>query len=128
MITVVFDPPACVHCGHFACVCAVRAGHVEGCRPRLAGAGAVAIECEHGRDVCPECDPCTCTCTYAWVAGEEPPSADPGCPAHDPGPADLADCPWYRGVGICDRGCLSEPACQTMEPEGGWPSVRGDRP
>lgn len=34
--------------------------HLDGCRYRLAVSGAVAIECPHGYDVCPICDPCTC--------------------------------------------------------------------
>lgn len=51
---------ACSTCGHFACVCAVRKEHVESCRYRIARASSVAIECDHGYDVCPTCDPCTC--------------------------------------------------------------------
>lgn len=37
-------------------------------------------------------------------------------------------CPWYQKLlnpdgsrQICSFGCYSEPACQTMEPEEGWP-------
>ena len=52
--------PSCPTCGHFACVCAIRAAHEDGCRFLLAAAGSVGIECEHGRDCCPTCDPCTC--------------------------------------------------------------------
>ncbi len=37
---------------------------------------------------------------------------------------DPSSCPWYRGVGICDQGCRSEPYCQTGRPDGGWPSER----
>ena len=51
---------ACLVCGHFACVCEIRRKHDEACRYRRAAAGSVAIECEHGYDVCPICDPCTC--------------------------------------------------------------------
>lgn len=46
-------------CGHIACVCHILEEHVQGCLYRLAATG-VALECEHGRDVCPRCDPCTC--------------------------------------------------------------------
>lgn len=51
---------ACETCGHFACVCATKRRHAEDCKFRRAAAGPVGIECDHGRDVCPECDPCTC--------------------------------------------------------------------
>ena len=34
--------------------------HVEGCRRRKAATCAIPIECDHGFDVCPVCDPCTC--------------------------------------------------------------------
>lgn len=34
--------------------------HRQGCRTRTAATCAVPIECEHGYDVCPRCDPCTC--------------------------------------------------------------------
>jgi hypothetical protein len=50
---------ACKKCDHFACVCNILATHNEKCLYRLATTG-VAIECEHGYDVCPRCDPCTC--------------------------------------------------------------------
>lgn len=52
--------PHCTTCGHLACVCDILAAHVEGCRFRLAATCAIPIECDHGRDVCPICDPCTC--------------------------------------------------------------------
>lgn len=56
----------CGVCGHFACVCGIRAEHVEACRYRAAAACPVAIfECDHGHDVCPICDPCTCPTTEA---------------------------------------------------------------
>ncbi len=50
----------CSKCGHIACVCQIRRDHVESCRFRISATCAVGIECEHGRDVCPTCDPCTC--------------------------------------------------------------------
>ena len=47
-------------CGHVACVCALKSRHGDGCKFRLAATCAVGIECAHGYDVCPTCDPCTC--------------------------------------------------------------------
>ena len=51
---------ACATCGYFACVCEVRKIHQAACRYRTAMACPVSIHCNHGYDVCPECDPCTC--------------------------------------------------------------------
>lgn len=34
--------------------------HIKGCALRTAMTCAVGIECEHGYDVCPKCDKCTC--------------------------------------------------------------------
>lgn len=51
---------ACETCKHFACVCGIIVMHNENCPFRKAATCAVAIECDHGFDVCPECDPCTC--------------------------------------------------------------------
>lgn len=53
-------PPLKCTCGHFACVCAIRAAHKETCSFRRAATGPVGIACDHGFDVCPKCDPCTC--------------------------------------------------------------------
>ena len=50
----------CAVCGHLACVCATKAAHADGCAYRRAVTCPAAIECEHGYDVCPTCDPCTC--------------------------------------------------------------------
>jgi hypothetical protein len=47
-------------CGHIVCVCHILETHVESCKYRTATTG-VAIECEHGYNVCPKCDPCTCS-------------------------------------------------------------------
>lgn len=48
-------------CGHIACVCGVIDAHPDpDCKYRLAVTCHVALECEHGHDVCPHCDPCTC--------------------------------------------------------------------
>ena len=52
---------SCKTCGHIVCVCDIKAKHKEGCNYRLSATCAVPIECEeHGRDVCPICDKCTC--------------------------------------------------------------------
>jgi hypothetical protein len=48
-------------CQLISCVCAEKRKHKEGCQYRLALTCAIPIECEeHGFDVCPTCDPCTC--------------------------------------------------------------------
>jgi hypothetical protein len=47
-------------CHQISCVCAQVAGHNEGCRFRTAVLCPIPIDCEHGYDVCPQCDPCTC--------------------------------------------------------------------
>lgn len=47
-------------CGHISCVCSVKQKHDEKCRFRIAATTPVGIECDHGYDVCPKCDPCTC--------------------------------------------------------------------
>ena len=60
-VKIVINPKACINCGHFACICAIREQHVKDCKFRAAATCAVGVECEHGRDVCPICDPCTCT-------------------------------------------------------------------
>jgi hypothetical protein len=39
-------------------------GHRPGCRWLRARLCAVGIECEHGFDVCPQCDPCDCGESY----------------------------------------------------------------
>jgi hypothetical protein len=56
----------CPRCGHIACVCKVNQEHVEGCKFRLAVTCNIPIECDHGYDVCPECDPCTCSLVLGW--------------------------------------------------------------
>jgi hypothetical protein len=35
--------------------------HAETCRYQRAARSPVGIECKHGFDVCPACDPCTCS-------------------------------------------------------------------
>lgn len=53
--------PHCKNCKHITCVCDILNKHKKGCRFRLAATCAIAIACDpHGRDTCPECDPCTC--------------------------------------------------------------------
>ena len=50
----------CETCGHLACVCLIQSLHGPTCKFRVSATCAVPIECEHGRDCCPICDPCTC--------------------------------------------------------------------
>jgi hypothetical protein len=59
---------ACSVCRRFACVCMARKNHRDDCKFLRAVSGPVAIECEHGRDVCGVCDPCTCG---AGIKGED---------------------------------------------------------
>lgn len=47
-------------CGLIACVCKEARTHERDCSYRRALRSPVGIECEHGRDVCPICDPCDC--------------------------------------------------------------------
>lgn len=57
---------ACPTCRHImdtdagCTACAFRRDHHPDCKLRIAATCAVAIECDHGYDVCPTCDPCTC--------------------------------------------------------------------
>lgn len=51
---------ACATCGHLACVCEIKRLHAEDCPFRISATCPVGVECEHGYDVCPECDSCTC--------------------------------------------------------------------
>jgi hypothetical protein len=48
-------------CQLITCVCTEARAHDKTCRHRVALTCAVSIVCEHGYDVCPECDPCTCS-------------------------------------------------------------------
>ena len=38
----------------------IRRKHWPFCQLYIAVSGAAGIECAHGYDVCPQCDPCTC--------------------------------------------------------------------
>lgn len=40
---------------------------------------------------------------------------------------DRGECDFFQGVGSCSFSCTDEPTCQTMEPEGGWPSQRREK-
>lgn len=51
---------ACATCGYFECICEIRQTHKPDCKFRRAMETSVSIECEHGLDVCPQCDPCDC--------------------------------------------------------------------
>ncbi len=35
----------------------------------------------------------------------------------------MLSCPWYRGDGICNQGCTSEPSCDVDRPTEGWEVV-----
>lgn len=54
------DDLFCKTCNYISCICSVVKGHEMGCTYRSAVCCPVGIECEHGYDVCPICDPCTC--------------------------------------------------------------------
>lgn len=55
------SPPAECTCGQIECVCAFVEGHTDtACAFRQAVLSPTGIECLHGWDVCPLCDPCTC--------------------------------------------------------------------
>lgn len=44
-----------------SCVCLVVRSHPDhACRLRVSILCPVAVQCDHGFDVCPKCDPCTC--------------------------------------------------------------------
>ena len=47
-------------CGLIQCACARAREHTKDCAYRKALTCAIAIECEHGFDVCPTCDACDC--------------------------------------------------------------------
>ena len=52
---------ACHTCQRFSCICVARSRHAADCRFLISASCPVGIECdEHGRDVCPKCDACTC--------------------------------------------------------------------
>lgn len=60
-IPVIYDKiEGCAVCKHFACVCVIRKNHKEGCKFLRAATCDIAVECDHGYDVCHKCDPCTC--------------------------------------------------------------------
>lgn len=63
----------CKVCGFICCICQVQKEHEPGCTYRLSMQCPVGIECDHGYDVCPICDPCTCKPANAPHA----PAADP---------------------------------------------------
>lgn len=45
----------------------IAEGHKANCRFLISAVGAAAIECEHGFDACPICDPCTCNTATSEV-------------------------------------------------------------
>ena len=60
-------------CQLLQCVCVEARKHKLGCQWRLAMTCPVAFSCEaHGRDVCEECDPCSCERDfYHYLADQE---------------------------------------------------------
>lgn len=52
--------------------------HIKGCALRTAMTCAVGIECEHGYDVCPQCDKCTCDAIRAQAAAPTTPKPTEG--------------------------------------------------
>ena len=58
---VIFNPEACLVCKFYSCVCAILLGHQKECSYRKAATSPIGIDCPHGYDVCPQCDPCNCT-------------------------------------------------------------------
>lgn len=59
---------ACKTCQFFECICELKRLHKEHCPLLKAAACPIAISCDHGLDVCPQCDACTC---FAPVAPNE---------------------------------------------------------
>lgn len=59
-LTIEENTPACTVCQHFACICVINQEHAKDCKFRKAATCGTPIECDHGYDVCPTCDPCTC--------------------------------------------------------------------
>lgn len=47
-------------CGLIQCCCEVARRHTKECRFRVSITCAIPIDCVHGYDSCPQCDPCTC--------------------------------------------------------------------
>ena len=54
-----FEIEECI-CGHISCICHFKKRHKKECLFLRAVSCSVGIECDHGFDVCPICDPCTC--------------------------------------------------------------------
>ena len=47
--------------------------HDPDCNFLRAMRGTMLVECEHGYDVCPRCDPCSCKCIHGqgrWTCSE----------------------------------------------------------
>lgn len=48
-------------CGNLvSCTCQIETQHAKNCRYRRAATLPFDLECEHGFQACPVCDPCTC--------------------------------------------------------------------
>jgi len=51
----------CALCGNLAaCICGLRERHDPSCRFLRAASLSIELECTHGYQACPECDPCDC--------------------------------------------------------------------
>jgi hypothetical protein len=48
------------NCGFITCICKYKKEHHSSCLFLKAVSCSIGIECDHGYDVCPKCDPCTC--------------------------------------------------------------------
>lgn len=51
--------------GACPCLLVSRWGHAEDCRKVQSAGSPIGIPCDHGLDVCPTCDPCTCGASAA---------------------------------------------------------------
>lgn len=47
-------------CGLIQCECVRARAHTKDCKFRKALTCVIGFECDHGFDVCPECDACDC--------------------------------------------------------------------
>lgn len=47
-------------CKQIRCVCDIILAHKKDCQLRVSSTCPIPIECQHGYDVCPSCDVCTC--------------------------------------------------------------------
>jgi hypothetical protein len=63
----------CTRCDNLcSCTCRIQREHTKKCRYRIAACLSVELECEHGLQACPVCDPCTCGAAEANGAAVVP--------------------------------------------------------